>query len=74
MRARVSLLLIALYSTKIIGSIVERNPSNSTNNKKNNLIFNNKNICSPPIEQIDINKCKVELYSIIDIVIALIFM
>ena len=73
MRARVSLLLIALYSTKIIGSlaynpnIIERKPSNFSSNNK-------KIICSLPIEQIEINTCKVELYSIIEVAIALIFM
>jgi len=73
MRARVSLLLIALYSTKIIGSlaynqnIINRKPSNYSSNNK-------KIICSQPIEQIEVNTCKVELYSVIEIVIALIFM
>ena len=77
MRARVSLLLIALYSTKIIGSIannfiVYTKPNNSTpNHKINNIFFNKKIICSPPIEQIENNKNN--FYSMIDLVFALIF-
>jgi len=80
MRARVSLLLIALYSTKIIGSlvynpIVDKKPSNSTpNHKLKNIFFNKKIIYSMPVEQIEINKCKIELYTITDFVFALLFM
>ena len=77
MRARVSLLLIAFYSTKIIGSlahnlIIDRKPNNSSsNNKINNIFFNKKIICSPPIEQIENNKNN--FYSMIDLVFTLIF-
>jgi hypothetical protein len=80
MRVRISLLLLALYSTKIISSIannpniIDRNWSNSTSNKKiNNVIFNKKIICSLPVEQIEIDNCKDVFYTTIDVIFALLF-
>lgn len=79
MRTHISLLLIALYSTKIVGSIaqnliIDSKPSNSSQkNKINNLFFDKKNICSPPIEKLELNRQN-EFYNMIDLVLALIFM
>lgn len=82
MRTRVSLLLIALYSTKIIGPIVYNSNigivsnNSSSKNEIYNLIPNKKNIFSKPVEQIEINKYNdIQLYSsIIEEFVTLIFM
>jgi hypothetical protein len=78
MRTHISLLLIALYSTKIVGSIaqnliIDTKPSNTTpKHKINNIFVDKKNICSQPIEKLEFNRQN-DFYNMIDLVLALIF-